>query len=166
MPNLAVAEDPEDSGQKAFNYRTEPLCKRMGFEPDTPLEDTRDFIFTNVLTNAQVGGDPVTPIFSAAAGTPTRIRLLMPGGHARNSVFNLHGHIWEELPYINNSRMLGHNPFSQWEGTRFGIGAGSHFDLLLKNGAGGRFMIPGDYLYRNQTSFLFDGGMWGIFRVQ
>jgi hypothetical protein len=166
VPNLAEAEDPEDSGQKAFNYRSEPLWKRLGFEPDTPLEDTRDFVFTSVLTNAQVGGDPVTPVFSAAAGTPTRIRLLMPGGHARNSVFNLHGHIWEELPYINNSRMLGHNPFSEWKGSQFGIGAGSHFDLLLKNGAGGRFMVPGDYLYRNQTSFLFDAGMWGIFRVQ
>ncbi|HEV2763575.1 MAG TPA: hypothetical protein VGV38_11410, partial [Pyrinomonadaceae bacterium] len=166
VPNLAEAEDPEDSGQKAFNYRTEPLWKRMGFEPDTPLEQTRDFIFTNVLTNAQVGGDPVTPVFNANAGQAVRFRLLMPGGHARNSVFNLHGHIWEELPYINNSTMLGHNPLSQWEGSRFGIGAGSHFDLLLKNGAGGRFQVRGDYLYRNQSAFLFDGGMWGIFRVQ
>jgi hypothetical protein len=144
----------------------EPLWKRLGFEPDTPLEQTRDFVFTNSLTNAQVGGDPVTPVFTAAAGTPVRFRLLMPGGHARNSVFNLHGHIWEELPYMNNSLRLGHNPFSQWEGARFGIGPGSHFDLLLRNGAGGRFQIRGDYLYRNQTSFLFDGGMWGIFRVQ
>ncbi|MDQ3803543.1 MAG: LpqB family beta-propeller domain-containing protein [Acidobacteriota bacterium] len=166
VPNLAEAEDPEDSGQKAFNYRTEPLWKRMGFEPDTPLEQTRDFIFTNVLTNGQVGGDPVTPVFTAAVGTPTRFRLLMPGGHARNSVFNLHGHIWEELPYIANSTRLGHNPFSEWKGSQFGIGAGSHFDVLLKHGAGGRFLIRGDYLYRNQTSFLFDGGMWGIFRVQ
>jgi hypothetical protein len=166
VPNLAEAEDPEDSGQKAFNYRTEPLWKRLGFEPDTPLEQTRDFIFTNSLSNSQVGGDPVTPVFTAAAGTPVRFRLLMPGGHARNSVFNLHGHIWEELPYVNNSTMLGHNPLSQWEGSRFGIGAGSHFDVLLKNGAGGRFQIRGDYLYRNQTSFLFDGGMWGLFRVQ
>jgi hypothetical protein len=166
VPNLAEAEDPEDSGQKAFNYRTEPLWKRLGFEPDTPLEETRDFIFTNVLTNAVVGGDPVTPVFTASAGAATRFRLLMPGGHARNSVFNLHGHIWEELPYTDNSTRLGHNPFSEWKGTQFGIGAGSHFDVLLKNGAGGRFHVPGDYLYRNQSSFLFDGGMWGIFRVQ
>jgi hypothetical protein len=90
----------------------------------------------------------------------------MPGGHARNSVFNLHGHVWEELPWTNASTRLGHNPLSQWEGARFGIGAGSHFNLLLKNGAGGRFLVNGDYLYRNQTSFLFDGGMWGVFRVQ
>jgi hypothetical protein len=119
-----------------------------------------------VLTNGIVGGDPVTPVFTASAGTPVRFRLLMPGGHARNSEFNLHGHIWEELPWMNNSTRLGHNPLSNWIGTQFGIGAGSHFDVLLKNGAGGRFLIRGDYLYRNQTSFLFDGGMWGVFRVQ
>jgi hypothetical protein len=38
-------------------------------------------------------------------------------------------------------------------------------DLLLKNGAGGDFQVPGDYLYRTFQSFQFDGGMWGVFRV-
>jgi hypothetical protein len=33
------------------------------------------------------------------------------------------------------------------------------------NGAGGKFKIPGDYLFRTQQSFQFDGGLWGIFRV-
>ena len=87
VPNLAEAEDAEDSGQKAVNYRTEPLWKRMGFAPDTPLEQTRDFIFTNVLTNMQVGGDPVTPVFSAAPGQEIRIRMLHPGGHPRPHAF-------------------------------------------------------------------------------
>src|SRR6185369_1306001 len=59
VPNLAESEDPEDSGQDAVNYRTEPFWKRMGFAPDTPLTQTKNFDFTNVLTNAQVGGDPV-----------------------------------------------------------------------------------------------------------
>ena len=40
------------------------------------------------------------------------------------------------------------------------------FYLAAVSGAGGRFAVPGDYLYRNQTSFLFDGGMWGTFRVR
>ena len=65
VPNTAEAEDPEDSGQKAFNYRTEPMWFRMGFAPDAPLTFTRDLIFTDVLTNAQVGGDPETPVFDA-----------------------------------------------------------------------------------------------------
>jgi manganese oxidase len=165
VPNLAESEDPEDSGQKAFNYRTEPLWKRLGFAPDTVLGTTRTFDFTNALSNSQVGGDPLTPVFTARAGTPVRFRLLHPQGHQRNNVFQAHGHIWGQLPYVNNSRALGSNPLSEWKGTQMGVGPSSHFDVLLKNGAGGRFLIPGDYLYRTQQSFQFDGGLWGIFRV-
>jgi hypothetical protein len=165
VPNVAREEDNEDSGQKAFNYRSEPLWKRMGFEPDTPLEQTRDLDFTGVLSNAQVGGDPVTPVYTARAGQQVRVRLVMPGGHARNNVFNLHGHVWEEEPYANGSTVQGSNPLSEWKGAQYGVGPGSHFDFLLKNGAGGYFQIPGDYLYRSQQSFQFDGGLWGIFRV-
>jgi hypothetical protein len=166
VPNTAEAEDAEDSGQKAFNYRTEPLWKRMGYAPDTPLEETRTLDFTNVLSNSQVGGDPVTPVFTATAGQPVRMRILMPAGHARNNVFHLHGHIWEEEPYVNDSKALGSNPLSEWRGAQYGIGPGSHFDLLLKNGAGGLFRVRGDYLFRTMASFQFDGGLWGIFRVQ
>jgi hypothetical protein len=118
-----------------------------------------------VLSNSQVGGDPLTPVFTARIGQPVRFRILMPGGHARNNVFQLHGHIWEEEPYASNSTVFGSNPLSEWKGAQYGIGAGSHFDLLLKHGAGGNFQIPGDYLYRSQQSFQFDGGLWGIFRV-
>ncbi|MDQ3802566.1 MAG: copper oxidase, partial [Acidobacteriota bacterium] len=166
VPNTAEAEDAEDSGQKAFNYRTEPLWKRMGFEPDTPLEETRGHDFTSALSNGLVGGDPVTPVFTATAGQAVRMRVLMPAGHARNNVFHVHGHIWEEEPYVNDSKALGSNALSEWKGAQYGVGPGSHFDLLLKNGAGGYFRVAGDYLYRTQASFQFDGGLWGIFRVQ
>ncbi|HEX8148785.1 MAG TPA: hypothetical protein VF591_16505 [Pyrinomonadaceae bacterium] len=179
LPNIAGEEDSEDSGHKAVNYRTEPLWKRMGFDPDAPLTGepepgeptdprtpTRDYDFTNVLSNSQVGGlDPATPVFTAQAGQDVRVRLLHPAGHARNNVFMLHGHIWEEEPYVNNSTALGSNPLSEWKGAQYGVGPGSHFDFLLKHGAGGAFRVPGDYLYRTFQSFQFDGGIWGIFRV-
>jgi hypothetical protein len=165
VPNLADAEDAEDSGQKAFNYRTEPLWFRMGFAPNTALSTTRGFNFRNALSNAQVGGDPKTPVFRAAAGEPVRFRVLQPAGHARNHVFQLHGHIWEELPYLPGSRRLGSNPFSEWKGAQNGHGPSNHFDVLLKNGAGGAFGIQGDYLFRDMSSFMFDGGLWGILRV-
>jgi hypothetical protein len=169
VKNTAEAEDSEDSGQKGFNYKTEPLWKRMNYAPETPLScgngctDGEDF--TNVLSNSQVGEDPVTPIFTARAGEQVRFRILHPAGHARNNVFQLHGHIWEEEPYTSNSTVLGSNPLSNWHGSQYGVGPGSHFDVMLKNGAGGRFSRPGDYLYRDQGSFPFDGGLWGIFRV-
>ena len=165
VPNLAEAEDPEDSGQKAVNYRTEPLWKRMGFAPDTPLEQTRDFIFTNVLTNAQVGGDPVTPVFTAGPGQEIRVRMLQPGGHPRNDTYLLHAHIWEQEPYADASQIISSNPLSNWVGSQGGIGPGSHFDFLPKGGAGGRFRVSGDYLYRTFESFNFDGGIWGLIRV-
>jgi hypothetical protein len=165
VPNLHGFEDAEDSGQKGFNYRTEPMWFRLGYAPQTSLTTTRGKIFTNSLLNSTVGGDPKTPVFTAPAGGQVRIRIVEPGGHARNSVFNLHGHIWEELPYVNASTVLGHNPFSEWKGTTIGHGPSGHFDILLRNGAGGIAKIPGDYLFRDQTPMLFDGGMWGIFRV-
>jgi hypothetical protein len=166
VPNLANAEDSSDSGQKGFNYRTEPLWNRVGFAPNLPLELTNDRIFTNSLSNVQVGAQPVTPIFRAQPGQAARFRVVMPGGHWRNESFMLHGHIWEEEPYTQNSTRIGANPLSEWKGVNYGVGAQSHFDFLPKNGAGGKFRVRGDYLYRSFNSFGFDGGLWGIFRVQ
>jgi hypothetical protein len=168
VPNLGGpegAEDNEDSGQKAINYRTEPLWKRMAYPPQTDFETTNTFDFTNVLTNAQVGGDPQTPVFTARAGQEVRFRVLNANGHARNNVFNLHGHFWQEEPYTNNSKSIGNNPLSEFKGSQYGIGPSSHYEVIPVNGAGGKARIFGDYLYRTQHSFVFDGGIWGIFRV-
>ena len=165
IANLPGAEDSEDSGQKAFNYRTEPFWHRMQYAPDTPLTTTRTFDFHNVLSNTQVGADPQTPVFTVSAGTPVRIRLLQAGGHARNEVFALHGHAWDKEPYINGSSKLGFNALSPWEGAAKGIGPTNHADFLLRNGAGGKFSVVGDYLFRDMASFGQDGGLWGILRV-
>ncbi|MGB7620721.1 MAG: copper oxidase, partial [Terriglobia bacterium] len=162
---LAEAEDPEDSGHKAFNYRTEPMWKRMGFLPETQLTDTRTFDFTNVLSNSQVGGDPVTPIFTATAGMQIRFHVLEPGGHPRNHVFQVHGHGWQEEPFINKSTDIGDNPLSEYLGSQMGIGPSDHHTFVISK-AGGKFGVRGDYLFRDQQSFMFDGGLWGILRVK
>jgi hypothetical protein len=159
------AEDNEDSAQKAINYRTEPFWKRMAYPPETDFETTNTFDFTNVLTNAQVGGDPLTPVFKAQAGQEVRFRILNANGHARNNVFNLHGHFWQEEPYTNNSKSIGNNPLSEFKGSQYGVGPTSHYEVIPVNGAGGKALVTGDYLYRTQHSFHFDGGIWGIFRV-
>lgn len=166
VPNTADAEDAEDSAQKAFNYATEPMWFRFPFAPDAPLGFTRDLVITDILTNDQVGGDPETPVFTAAAGTPVRFRVAHPGGNQRNNVFAVHGHIWQREPYVNGSTQIGDNPLSLWQGSRSGIGPSEHFDALLENGAGGAFGVTGDYLYRDQASFQFSGGLWGILRVE
>jgi hypothetical protein len=38
--------------------------------------------------------------------------------------------------------------------------------ISLEVVAGGDAKMPMDYLFRSQSSFLFDGGLWGILRVQ
>jgi hypothetical protein len=134
---------------------------------------------TNSLHNSQIGGrDPVTPIFTAAAGTASRFRVLFSGGHARNNVFMLHGHIWQEMPYQTTpplqdinfpdqpaSNVISFNMKSAWHGAQWGHGPSNHFDVVIKS-SGGAFRVRGDYLYRTFQSFQFDGGMWGLFRVE
>jgi hypothetical protein len=165
VPNLADSEDPEDSGQRALNYRTEPMWLRLGFAPDAPLEQTRDEVFRNALSNAQVGGDPETPIFTVDVGTDVRFRVVQSGGHARNHVFTLHGHGWQTVPFTNDSRVIGDNPLSDWRSDQEGIGPTYAGNFLLSNGAGGKGGVTGDYLFRDFASFQFDGGLWGLLRV-
>ena len=165
IPNVAEVEDAEDSGHKAFNYRTEPTWFRMGYAPDATLQFTGALDFTDAQSNSMVGGDPETPVFIAEANMPVRFRIAKPGGNARNHVFQIHGHVWQFEPYVNDSTEIGDNPLSMWTGNQMGIGPSSHFDIVLQNGAGGKFGIVGDFLYRDMASFLFDGGLWGIFRV-
>ncbi len=177
VKDLGGLEDPEDSGQKAINYRTEPLWKRMQNAPETPFTQTDDFPdWFNVVSNSKVGnasyqfptahpGDPFTPVFTAHAGQAVRFRLLQPGGHSRNMVFALHGHVWDKEPYVNASTRLGRNGFSFWEGAHMGLGPSGHFDVLLRHGAGGKSSVTGDFLFRDQVSMGFDDGLWGILRV-
>ena len=166
VKNLAGTDDAEDSGEKAVNYRTEPLWKRMQHAPDTPLTTTRTFPdWWDVVSNTKVGGDPQTPILTALTGSQVRIRILQAGGHSRNGVFVLNGHQWDRQPYILNSTRIGQNGFSLWEGAHFGLGPTNHFDAVLRGGAGGTFGVPGDYLFRDFVSSHFDGGLWGILRV-
>ncbi|HEV2846961.1 MAG TPA: copper oxidase, partial [Thermoanaerobaculia bacterium] len=168
VENLGCMEDPEDSGQKAVNYTTEPLWKRMQHPPGTPFSDTDDFSdWWDVLSNTKVGGaNPQTPTFVSPPGQKVRFRVLMPGGHSRNIVFALNGHVWDKQPYINNSTQLGRNTFSFFEGARMGHGPTNHFDVLLRNGAGGKFLMRGDYLVRDHVSMGLDFGLWSLFKVQ
>ncbi|MBI2831272.1 MAG: copper oxidase [Chloroflexi bacterium] len=165
LPNIGGEDDSEDSGQKAVNYRAEPMWFRLGIPPDASEEAVIGFDFTNVLSNSLIGSDPVTPVFIASAGTPIRLRVLKPGGHTRNNVFTLHGHVWQREPYTNDSTAIGSNPLSQWVGSQEGHGPTNHFDIVPDGGAGGEFGILGDYLYRDLSPSHFYNGAWGILRV-
>ncbi|HKR02193.1 MAG TPA: hypothetical protein VJT09_16065 [Pyrinomonadaceae bacterium] len=183
LPNIADTDDSEESGMKGFNYRTEPLWARLGFdintphtrepgsdEPPPPLTQD-DFDFTNALSSTQSNagcggpcGDPETPVFTAQAGVPVRFRVLQVAGHPRQHAWSLFGHHWNFEPWTQLSTVQSFNPFTFEVGTESGIGPTRHMNVLTM--AGGLFKVPGDYLYRTMDSFNFSGGgLWGIFRV-
>ena len=166
VPFVTGMEDAEDTGLKAINYRSEPLWFRMGINPQANPALVRQVDFTNVLTNGVGGGDPETPVFTTKAGQPIRVRLVYPGGHTRNHVFALYGHVWQREPYVANSTKIGNNPKSFWRGSQDQGGPTSHWDLLPEYGAGGAFGVKGDYLYRDMLPIHYLNGMWGILRVE
>jgi hypothetical protein len=182
VPNIAgegpgVPEDPQDTGQKAINYRNEALWFRLGIAPNTPfgqihrdttLEPLIPLAFSNSLDigdgNGAVG-DPETPVYTANLGDEVRLRVVMPGGHARGVTYTVHGHDWQRQPYTNNSEEIGHNSMSQYDGTQEGINPSGHWDFVLES-AGGPFGVAGDYLWSDQASFGRFQGLWGLLRVE
>jgi hypothetical protein len=161
----ATNAKPYGSSSTTLNYGTEPMPYRY------PGGNTGGDVF-QAASNSQVGGqDPQTPIFTAAAGRPVRFRMLHPASGAGNNdgnVITIDGHVWQEEPFVNNSRQLGNNPLSQWQGTRGQHGARHKFEVLLDS-AGGTNKVPGDYIYRSLVLVIGGGdpsqGFWGIFRV-
>ena len=154
----------------AVNYRTEPLSYRYQGAPSPPITTTNEgqarfFSNTQVWTNTLniFSGDPKTRIYDAAAGMPTRFRMLYTRGLGRKTqVLMLNGHNWQEAPYVNDSREIGDNAASQQFGSQQ-ITSDQAFNLVLES-AGGTFEVPGDYLYhmyQDETN-----GDWGLFRVK
>ena len=201
IPNLKGAEEPDDYGVKAVNYRTEPIWGRRGGDPSIEFEERNEFDYAHVLSSkgnlsdpsrCQAGikalpeltergynpCDPETPIFVATVGTEIRLRVVHPGGHTRQQAITLHGHHWNPIPWKpclesekdcrDSSKMYPHSQSSleeSWitQGSYNGVGPMMAANLLVK--AGGQSGIPGDYLFRSQASFVFDGGIWGLMRV-
>ncbi|GHE20906.1 hypothetical protein [Halomonas urumqiensis] len=164
-----VPSDPKDSGHHGINYRSEPIWFRYGFKPDLDLGEQNSVVDNHRLAHSNqltAGQDPETPVFQAAAGMPTRFRLVNPGGNSRNWVFEIAGHSWQRHPYEPGSwsRKIGDNPYTFRRGAQEGIGASAHWDFVLES-AGGPFAVQGDYLYRDNGSFGDFKGGWGIFRV-
>jgi manganese oxidase len=149
---------------RAINYRTEPLDYR--FADPAWLQNLNLLAplgISRALSNTQVLADPQTPVFVARAGQPVRMRMVHPAG-INEQVFTLHGHVWQEEPYINGSKAIGRNPLSQSQGSRDGFGANVSFDAVVDK-AGGAAGVPGDYLYRTFVGNVFQNGMWGLLRV-
>ena len=167
LANLRNGDDAEDSGQKAFNYRFEPFWTRLDANPAADPETMMDYDYSNVLSSKPEDGfgDPSTPLFTVAAGTPVRLRIVEPAGHPRNGAFTLSGHDWVSYPWKDASTVQTADPGPQnRSGDVNGMGPGRHVNVLL-DAAGGIERSVGDYLYRTPLGFAFGGGQWGIMRV-
>src|SRR5262249_14471775 len=174
---------PREAGFGAVNYRTESFAAR-GPRPPSGLGSTLapDVGFADVFSNKLLFpnpdnkppsppfrpiGDPETPIFEVPAGTPVRFRVVMPSTTSANSAaqplaFTIHGHGWQDEPYIRRSAEIGHNSMAQRIGSQE-VTVTQKYDIVLDS-AGGPFKVPGDYLYQayNQEQKM---GIWGLFRV-
>jgi hypothetical protein len=149
---------------RAINYRTEPLDYR--FADPAWLQNLNALAplgISKALSNAQVLADPQTPVFVARAGQPLRMRMVHPAG-INEQVFTMHGHVWQEEPYVDGSKSIGRNPLSQSQGSRDAFGANIAFDAVIEK-AGGAAGVPGDYLYRTFIGSIFQSGLWGLLRV-
>lgn len=171
VPNVSVYVDPSESGNSAFNYRTEPIWFRMGYTPDTPPNSTRNINnFDQVLLNSFTGTEPETPIFYTPLSTQVRFRVLHPAGDTQAQTFELTGHLWQEEPYAVGpatkvpSESIGYNALSNWQSVRTGVAASNHFNAQIPT-AGGAFGVAGDYLYKTYVQWSFNDGMWGLMRV-
>lgn len=155
---------PEGRGRYT---QTVPLDKNKG-----ALDFVQDMAcgYSNVLgkpyPNAPEGtplGDPEAPIFYANPGDAVRFRVMQAHG-ADQHTFELFGHAWQEEPYTDDSRVIGDNPESEYQGSRMGLGATDKFDIVIAK-AGGNFSTPGDYLFRSYPGGDQTYGMWGLLRV-
>ena len=75
--------DPTDQGQKAFNYRAQPIGKPHWL----------------------AGGKPLT--YTMAGGQDLRLHLLTAADKPRNHSFTLHGHGWREWPNTKSTHWVG-----------------------------------------------------------
>lgn len=117
---------------------------------------------TDVHANSRVGGDPQTPVFPVEAGKPLRLRWLYPGGDGEEGqVIAMHGHNWQEEPYVKQSTKIGNNKLSQVLGTQRFMPY-EPINMVLPS-AGGPFGVKGDYLYH--VLYNTRTGQWGILRV-
>jgi manganese oxidase len=185
--DLSGAEEPDDRGMKAINYKTEPLWARRGSDPTIGFSERNEMDYAGVFSSAEgppgPGGvvrcaagikpvlalkhpcDPETPVLTARAGEKVRLHVVHAGGHTRQQGLALAGHAWNPYPWSSDSHRF---EASSGSSIRQGVynGFGPMMGISLEITAGGAGAVPMDYLFRSQASFLLDGGLWGLLRVE
>ena len=133
------------AGLTGVNYRSEPWAYR----------EDKGCEWGNMYTPCLTGdSDPATPTIMANAGDPVRIHVF-GAFNEQNQVFSLEGHEWPFKPNMPGADMLSSLQF----------GGSEYLDVYIKEGAGGPFHIPGDYVWQNHRMPYAQAGQWGYLRV-
>jgi hypothetical protein len=161
LPQSSPSPSPTPS-PKSVNFVLNNKSEDLGYRLGATASPTYS-LFSNAL--AARDRDPKTPVFEVNAGDQVRFRVLLPGGSNANPVFEIHGHSWQEEPYVNDSLKLGDNVKSQVLGAQIML-PNQALNIVIDS-AGGPGRIPGDYLFYDYLQTT-DGrsGAWGILRVK
>jgi hypothetical protein len=133
------------AGLTGVNYRSEPWTFRedAGCEPG------------NMYTACVAAeSEPATPTIMAHAGDPVRIHVF-GAFNEQNQIFSIEGHEFPLKPNMEGADMLSSEEF----------GSSENLDVYIKEGAGGPFHLPGDYVWQNHRMPYAQAGQWGYLRV-
>lgn len=130
------------AGIVGMNYRAEPLSMR--------LEKTKDA--SKVFGVGE--SDPSTPIVEAYAGDAVQWHVLAPFSEQAH-VFTIENQRWQFEPGQKGSDLQSAIQVGGLESVR----------IVLADGAGGKYALPGDYLYGDHRLPYREAGLWGLFRV-
>ena len=131
-------------GTVAINYHNSPLEGRFTPVPDMTQE------FDPILYS-----DSSAPVLETYAGDNIKIHVLVPFSE-QNHVFSIEGHSWPLEPRMEGSYLV----------SSIQIGGTETITISPMGGAGGKFNIPGDYLYGDHRLPYKEAGLWGILRVR
>ena len=99
--------------------------------------------------------DSSAPVLETYAGDNIKIHVLVPFSE-QNPVFSIEGHSWPLEPRMEGSYLV----------SSIQIGGTETITISPMGGAGGKFNIPGDYLYGDHRLPYKEAGLWGILRVR
>jgi hypothetical protein len=137
--------DKEDQGQKAFNYRTEPVGSRvdLAFNPKGQ-EPPGDWL---------ANPNPATPVWLVPKGQKVRFHLVGACDKPRNHSFTIHGVTWPEWRFRSSEQ-----PHLVASESAISSGTVRTFEFTPE--------YLGDHAYRSGVlKWVVLQGLWGILRV-
>src|SRR5690606_16858935 len=98
VADCLVCDDSYDRGEKGLNYRSEPFWARLrdGGQDTGPRSDLNAALFPATFLMQEYLPIATKPI-RAIAGEEVRIRVLHPGGRARQRAFIAGGHDYVDM---------------------------------------------------------------------